>query len=90
MTQENTLCHPLLRDSLYFRDVIASLQRTVVAANCNGPINSKLENSLPRHLNFFEIQSFKLLFGKQRVMLKCLIQTLQNIQKSSFDLTSRV
>ena len=37
-----------------------------------------------------EIQSFKLPFEKQKVMFKCPNQTLQNIQKSSFNLTTRV
>lgn len=37
-----------------------------------------------------EIQSFKLPFDKQKVMFKCPNQTLQNIQKDSFNLTTRV
>lgn len=35
-----------------------------------------------------EIQSFKLLLDKQKLMCKCPNQTLQNIQKSSFNLTT--
>ena len=40
MTHENTLYHPSFRDRLYFKDLITSFQRTVVATNCNGPIDA--------------------------------------------------
>ena len=86
MTHENTLYHLSFRDRLYFKDLITitSFQRTVAAANCNGPILMLLTFKL------VEIQSFKLVFDKQKLMCKCPNQTLQKIQKSSFNLTTRV